>query len=147
MTRLALFSLILFFISYDTVRADAPLFQIEPKNRFTFSHNGNLAVGDIVHVRFTRLSPNDVFHINKCGAPCNTSKLVFLVDGKGLREGERTFEIAEEGRYYFWIQRTLDDGASGPSHIDKFEAKSTQFNAVFATGSIVSGELERRPNQ
>ncbi len=104
-------------------------------------------MGDIVHVKFTRLSPNDVFYVNKCGVPCNTSKLVFYVEGKELLEGERTFEITEEGRYYFWIQRTLEDGQSGPSHIDKFDANGTQFKATFATGSIVVGELERHPKQ
>lgn len=124
----------------------ASFFHVERKNQFTFGHSGTLVAGDRVNLKFVKLSPNDGFLINKCGTPCNTSKVVFYIEGKELAQGERSFEVKEDGTYYFWIQRTLDSGEAGPSHIDKFDAEGMRFKATFMTSSIVFGDLERRPN-
>jgi hypothetical protein len=121
---------------------EKPTFHIEPQNRFTFSHDGTLVTGDKVQLTFTKLASNDHFLINRCGVPCNTSKVVFQVDGAHAGVAQQTFDVQENGVYYFWIQRVLDGGETGPSFIDKFNALGTHFDAVFTTGSTVSGDFE-----
>jgi hypothetical protein len=121
---------------------DKPIFHIEPQNRFTFSHDGTLVAGDKVHLTFTKLASNDLFLINRCGVPCNTSKVVFQLNGAHAGDAQQTFDVQENGLYYFWIQRVLDNGENGPSFIDKFNAHGAHFDATFTTGSIVSGDFE-----
>ena len=123
---------------------EKPIFHVEPQYRSTFSHEGTLVVGDKLHFTFTKLAANEHFLVNRCGVPCNTSKVVFQADGANVGDAQQTFNVVEDGTYYFWVQRVLEGGETGPSFIDKFNSHDAHFDATFKTGSLVSGDFEHR---
>jgi hypothetical protein len=123
-----------------TLRNDR--FHVEPLNRATFSPGQALPAGATLRIRFERLAKQEVFLINRCGTPCNTSKVVASVQGDDPPAGDFTFTTAESGEYYFWMQKRLDTGETGPVFIDKFSGDASSFAATFKSGTTASGELE-----
>src|SRR3546814_4031382 len=73
--------------------------------------------------------------INRCGEYCNTSKLVFIVDGRQKPPAGQTVRFTEDGDYYFWVQRQLEDGEAGPSVIEKLGSSERGFFVKFRSGT------------
>src|SRR3546814_3064593 len=94
-------------------------FQVEALNKVTFARTIPFSRGDVLKLHFSNLVSNDVFMINRCGEYCNTSKLVFIVDGRQKPPAGQTVRFTEDGDYYFWVQRQLEDG----------DRKSTRLNS------------------
>src|SRR3546814_12208183 len=76
-------------------------FQVEALNKVTFARTIPFSRGDVLKLHFSNLVSNDVFMINRCGEYCNTSKLVFIVDGRQKPPAGQTVRFTEDGDYYF----------------------------------------------
>jgi hypothetical protein len=121
-------------------------FQVEPKNRATFSPGRNLPVGAVLKLQVSRLAKEEDFLVNRCGEPCNTSKVVAHINGELPPKGDYVFQVAEAGQYYLWMQKHLDNGEAGPVFIDKFKGDASSFYATFQSGTVVTGSLSLPSN-
>jgi len=123
-----------------------PAFRVEPNYRFTFGPERALPVGAILRFSFTGIKPSETFLVNRCGTPCNTSKVVASVSGAEPPEGDVQLRIQESGEYYLWIQKQLENGETGPVSIDTLESSDTTFSATFSGGTVVTGAMELLPD-
>ena len=138
---------IVFWLLFSTVllAACAPMpskssvFHIEPTKRFTFTPGRELPQGTVLRVRLEHLGSGQIFLVNRCGEPCNTSKVV--AQARGPQEDELTYTFIESGEYYFWIQQLVDTGESGPMLIEEFTGDAFSFTAKFKGGASAIGNI------
>lgn len=136
--------LIAIFLLAVAARASEPVaFVEEPERGLTFSHSGELEAGSEIWLEVADLPRDQRFVASRCGESCDTSVQVFALAGQGLPLMNRSFGVEETARYYFFVQRRDESGATGPMPITSFRPLEEGFEAMFEGGATVRGYLRQ----
>lgn len=139
--RLLVLSTLFFASSF--AYAEDPVFQLEPSFRATVATTRTLPAGTILKFSAPELKANEALLVQRCGTPCNTAKLVRALRKSNFERSEwQSISLSENGIYYFWIQRQLENGEIGPVLGESSRFEGMKGVVRFASGINVSVAVE-----
>lgn len=104
----------------------------------------DLVAGTKLTVSASDLKSNETLLLNKCGALCNTSKVMSAWRPSDLPSGSHyVLSITEPGSYYLWIQQIEPDGSMGPVFGTSTKAKGDTTTINYASGTTVSVTVKK----
>jgi hypothetical protein len=118
-------------------------FSVEPRLGITILPKSELTSGQTIEIRIIKLAEGEHFRLYKCGVPCNTAKHVLTWNKCCFPDVQfKPYEIRENGKHYFWMQRILEDGSSGPVLVDTIIYNDSWTIVTFESGSKVRMRLQ-----
>lgn len=138
--------LIAILTASDCSFAEEPPFKVEESYRATVGTTQPLPAGATLKFTTSKLKANEVFMLQRCGEPCNTSKMIRTWRKSDFeRTSPRLVVLTEGGEYYFWILQTLENGEVGPVLGEGSTFEGMKGTIRFASGTNVSVEVELPP--